>query len=291
MGGNFYQSEASQRFFYYPETYAPGQGWAHWMPTVWFNGIDEQTGVWTDINYTRSVYTTKVQSLQVFPTPLVMNLELDYGAKADTGTVHVEVVAEDVVTFSDLYLRLAVIESGVGYSGRTYNQILRDYLPDPNGIPFSIAQGDTFTHSEDFVIQGGWEAGNCDIAVFVQNDAERMVIQAVQAPVPAGTPVISETPGSVMPDRFQLSQNYPNPFNPETSISFSIPNQSTVKLEVFNVLGQRVRTLVDGQLAAGEHILQWNSRNSNGLPVASGVYFYRLTAGGQTVTRKMLLLK
>jgi hypothetical protein len=286
VGGNFYNSEASQRFFYYPETYAPDQGWAHWMPTVWFNGIDEQTGVWTDIDYTRSVYTGKIQSLQAFPTPLLMDLEVEYGAKADTGTVRVEVVAEDVVTFSDLHLRLAVIESGVDHSGEIFDQILRDYLPDPNGISFSIAQGDTFTHSAEFIIQGAWEVGNCDIAAFVQNDAERMVIQAVQAPVPAATPVVSETPTDGMPDRFQLCQNYPNPFNPVTEILYFIPRSEHVSLKVYNVLGAEVATLVEGKRSAGSYSVRWNAEG-----LASGMYFCRLQAGGVGETIKMVLMR
>ena len=89
-----------------------------------------------------------------------------------------------------------------------------------------------------------------------------------------------------LPTEFALHQNYPNPFNPTTEISFSLPNAGDVKLEIFNIMGQKVTTLVDGQLEAGEHVIPWN-----GCEVASGVYFYRLRAGDFISTRKMLLLK
>lgn len=256
------------------------------MPTVWFNGIDEQTGVWADVNYTQSVYTGKIQTMQFFPAQLVMDLQVDFGVKADTGMVHVEVVAEDLVGFNDLYLRLAIIESGVSYGIKTYNQILRDYLPDQNGISFSIAQGDTFTHSEPFIIDSGWDAAECDIVVFVQNDAERMVIQAVQAPVVISTAVVSETSTSGMPGRYVLSQNYPNPFNPVTEIQYTIPADEHVSLKVYNIRGAEVAVLVESEQTAGAYSVRWDARE-----MASGVYFCRLQAGEVGRTIKMVLMR
>jgi hypothetical protein len=94
-----------------------------------------------------------------------------------------------------------------------------------------------------------------------------------------------------MPSTFGLSQNYPNPFNPTTTIGFSLPSGSQVNLSVFNVLGQQVTTLVDGQMSAGQHEVVWEGTDSNGNPVTSGVYFYRLTTDEGSQTRKMLLMK
>ena len=86
--------------------------------------------------------------------------------------------------------------------------------------------------------------------------------------------------------KYQLKQNYPNPFNPSTNIEFSIPQSSDVRLIVYNQLGQTVATLVDKPLSAGGYSVDWNAE---GLP--SGVYFYRITAGDFTQTRKLLLTK
>jgi len=91
--------------------------------------------------------------------------------------------------------------------------------------------------------------------------------------------------------KLRVNQNYPNPVNPFTKISFSIPKASDVKLEIYNVLGQRVRTLVDERLEPGEHLIEWNGRGADEQPLAAGIYFYRLTANGLTETKKMLLLK
>jgi len=96
----------------------------------------------------------------------------------------------------------------------------------------------------------------------------------------------------VIPTNFSLEQNYPNPFNPTTDIAFSIAKSSAVQLEIFNVLGQRVRTLVDKKMAPGSYTLNWDSRNESGERVGSGVYFYRLTTdAGFLKTRKMILLR
>lgn len=94
-----------------------------------------------------------------------------------------------------------------------------------------------------------------------------------------------------MPESFVLEQNYPNPFNPKTLISFNLPTASHVTLEVFNILGERVTTLINDTRGAGRHVVEWDSRSSSGAQVSSGVYFYRLSNGSQVETRKMLLLK
>jgi hypothetical protein len=95
----------------------------------------------------------------------------------------------------------------------------------------------------------------------------------------------------IIPQDFVCHQNYPNPFNPETNIRFQIPNNSTVKLLIYNVLGEKVRTLVNEYMGAGNHNITWNSRDENGQHVPSGTYIYRIQAADWTDTRKMILLK
>jgi len=98
------------------------------------------------------------------------------------------------------------------------------------------------------------------------------------------------------PTEFALQQNYPNPFNPTTTIKFSLPVNSDVKLIVYNLLGQEVVTLLNEDRSAGTHSIVWNSSNTNGVKLSSGVYFYELKANGinggsfQEI-RKMVLLK
>ena len=90
---------------------------------------------------------------------------------------------------------------------------------------------------------------------------------------------------------FSLSQNYPNPFNPSTTIEFELVKPARAIVRVYNALGEVVRTLVDRQLAVGTHRVVWDGRNDHGREVASGVYLYRLTAGGVTQEKKMVLVR
>jgi serine protease len=96
------------------------------------------------------------------------------------------------------------------------------------------------------------------------------------------------------PDKFNLEQNYPNPFNPSTTIPFTLVKSGNVTLKIFNIIGQEVRTLVNGRKDAGQYQLQWDGKDDFGRSVASGIYFYKLSiSGGEnlTLTRKMILMK
>jgi hypothetical protein len=107
----------------------------------------------------------------------------------------------------------------------------------------------------------------------------------------AGGQAVEERPGAGLPTVFALSQNYPNPFNPTTVVNFDVPEKSFVKVSIYNVLGQKVRTLVDRELAAGAYKEEWNGTSDNGGSVASGIYFYKMEAGTFVATKKMMLLK
>ena len=88
-----------------------------------------------------------------------------------------------------------------------------------------------------------------------------------------------------------LYQNYPNPFNPATTIRFYLPEKGGVLLEIFDVSGKYVACIVDESMERGRHTIEWNGQDQNGNPVSSGVYFYRLKAGKNTISRKMVLLR
>ncbi|MCW8804251.1 MAG: T9SS type A sorting domain-containing protein [Ignavibacteriaceae bacterium] len=110
--------------------------------------------------------------------------------------------------------------------------------------------------------------------------------------------LVTETESDLdfIPETFSLKQNYPNPFNPTTSIEFSLPVAADVELVVFNILGQQVASLINGQRAAGNHSVLWNANDSKGMKLSSGIYFYMLKASGidgnefQEI-KKMVLLK
>lgn len=104
-----------------------------------------------------------------------------------------------------------------------------------------------------------------------------------------GTTSVKEE--SVVPTSFFMTQNYPNPFNPTTQIKFGIPSNANVKVVIYNMLGQQIKTLVNSNLAAGTYNLTWDGTNDAGMKVNSGAYIYRITAGNFVESKKMILLK
>ena len=94
-----------------------------------------------------------------------------------------------------------------------------------------------------------------------------------------------------VPDVFALHQNYPNPFNPVTTIRFDIPQESHVRMDVYNVMGQRVRTLMNGTMQPGFHAVRWDGTNDMGKSLASGMYIYRIQSSKFTSVKKLVLMK
>jgi hypothetical protein len=90
----------------------------------------------------------------------------------------------------------------------------------------------------------------------------------------------------IMPDKFELLQNYPNPFNPVTNIKFTLPKASSAMINVYNIIGQHIETVLNQDLEAGFHNIVFNAEN-----LSSGTYLYKITAGNFSQTKKMLLLK
>ncbi len=102
---------------------------------------------------------------------------------------------------------------------------------------------------------------------------------------------VSEPAGTPLPQAFELPQNYPNPFNPETTVRYQLDQAATVELAIFDVSGRRVRTLVHSRQKAGQHSVTWDGRDAHGRAVASGIYLYRLLAGRQVQTRRMVVVR
>jgi hypothetical protein len=97
--------------------------------------------------------------------------------------------------------------------------------------------------------------------------------------------------GNSMPADFLVEQNRPNPFNPRTTIEFSLPHSARVTIDIYNLLGETIRTLVSQTMPAGDHSVVWDGRADSGGEVSSGIYFYRLRADDFSTTKKMLLLR
>jgi len=192
------------------------------------------------------------------------------------------------------------------HTGSAYTTITG--IPCPS-IPYLIGPGNTviytYNSSSDSALTEGkpiaWQhlGGTYkyiffDIPLsFMQREAAVAALRQAVMDMGIASDVADGSGQSILPTRFALSQNYPNPFNPRTIIEFYNPQARPAKvtLEVFNILGQRVRLLFDGSAMPGLNRLEWDGRDDLGQTVASGIYFYRLESSTETLTRKMVLLK
>jgi len=143
---------------------------------------------------------------------------------------------------------------------------------------------------------GAWEPGDGTVFVMTNGIQRLNAFRWIDVPGPGEVAVgpveyFKAPESGQVPLEFELQQNYPNPFNAMTTIEIGMPYSSPVRLEIFNLLGQRVRVLVDGPMARGRHPVGWSGRDDGGDVVASGIYFCRLTAGDAAVTRKMVMIR
>ena len=147
----------------------------------------------------------------------------------------------------------------------------------------------------DLTAAAGIPAGEHELLRWEKSSGSEPVLSnalaANRSAEPVDVKILGAKRGAVLPTVFAIDQNYPNPFNPSTEIVYAVPRSEHVRVEVFNVLGQHVATLVNAPHQAGRYSVAWNSRDDNGRDVASGVYLYRMTAGDFVSTRKMMLLK
>nr|MBN2276110.1 T9SS type A sorting domain-containing protein [candidate division Zixibacteria bacterium] len=104
-------------------------------------------------------------------------------------------------------------------------------------------------------------------------------------------PMQSDKDGNVLLEGYRLSQNFPNPFNPITRIEYSIPSSEHVRIDIVNINGQKIRTLVNQTMGPGDYSVEWDATDDDGVEVATGVYFYRFNAGKASRTMKMTYMK
>lgn len=154
-------------------------------------------------------------------------------------------------------------------------------------FPVTILAQGSILPTSGFVSSGNislvFSAGETIVGKF---ESESVKLAVVQVPDLSVIPTSNE--GLVdVPKEFGLSQNYPNPFNPSTTISYALPEASDVSIDVFNVLGRKVGSLVNQRKTAGNHTVQFQADN-----LSSGIYFYTLRVGGRVLkSQRMLLIK
>jgi hypothetical protein len=156
------------------------------------------------------------------------------------------------------------------------------------GKPDEIAKAEElFVQGNEAKALGGGSI--CDVALDKYEEAwEKAVKSWCNSD---GVPPARVATGAALPREYTLAQNYPNPFNASTVISYALPVDAAVRLEVYNIMGQKVRTLINGHQVAGYKTVTWNGTDQSGGMVSSGIYIYRLQAGPFRAGQKMIFVK
>ncbi len=227
--------------------------------STYLGGTDAEI-VWDiDVSTSGQVYLTGFTSSPDFP--LVNSYDESYNGSGDVFVSSLSSSGDELIYST--YLGGSEYEEGDGI------------VVDGNGNVFISG----WTLSSDFPTANAYDNGfNGFIDAFVAKIAD------------VGT-FVNDCRDLTRPESFSLSQNYPNPFNLQTQIEFVIPYTSKAKIEIFNVLGQHIVTLLDGWLTQGSYRITWDGSDGNGNEVSTGVYFCKLSVNGFTQARKMLLLK
>jgi len=160
-------------------------------------------------------------------------------------------------------------------------------ITDPT-TPVEAGYYDTYPQGEGPNFNGAWGAYpyTQNGMIFISDRDNGLTIVTFDSPAVA----ISD-PTETVPTLFALEQNYPNPFNPSTQIVYQLAELGQTKLQIYNILGQEIQTLVNATQPAGRYEVTWNGRNSQGIQVPAGIYIYRLQTDAFTEMKKMILTK
>ncbi|MGB2698426.1 MAG: T9SS type A sorting domain-containing protein, partial [Candidatus Zixiibacteriota bacterium] len=280
-----------------------GVPWGTGKASVYFGGnpmdtipdIIFQGNITTFYNFGRNVASAKNIDGDNIPDILVSN------------TKKTKVFSGDYLADTSLYITLPVGYS-VSYAGDVNQDGYSDVIASDDKYPQSTyifyggknmdGEADIILKAEDTTLAGfGLKVaylgdinkdGYDEVMVSSGGDSLYHGIFFIFTSHPTS---VEESRETKLKTAFNLDQNYPNPFNPETVIEYVLPTNSQIKLSIYNILGQHIKTLIDEYQKAGSNKAVWNGKDQAGRKVSSGVYFYRLKAGEFTQTRKMLLIR
>jgi hypothetical protein len=281
---NYNTSENRARIQYYP-SHPDGY---YYTPYAWIDGHIRGA-------YNYDSWLQMVMGRHREESPLEIQLSGMYSENTQEGTLVMDITATGEIAYDQLHIMIALTESDIYYNGNNgtdyHHQTMRDMIPNASGRVISISEGESIQLVQEFSCPDPIADRNAELVVFAQAPASdgREVLQAAKVLVPNLTQTGIEDDIEI-PESIALGQNYPNPFNAETKIDFQT-NGGAVTLEVYDLTGALVRTLVDGSLEAGHYSATWNGLDESGSEVASGVYFYRLSSPDSELAKRMTLLK
>jgi len=214
-----------------------------------------------------------------------VNVLNDYPFTNNDRDLHIFIV-EDSISTSWAY-------QGIGDSIDFANNVVRVWKTDPMFEQEGVLD---YTYNSTFDFHDKpWDTNQIKIIAIIQDKFTKEIYQASQINTNTFEFLNVSNPGSLsgnqIPISFALHQNYPNPFNPLTSIQYDLPNISMVNISVYDMMGRKVKTLVNGIQNSGFKTIQWNAKNEMNSPVSAGLYFYTIQIDGFKETKRMILLK
>jgi hypothetical protein len=246
-----------------------------------------------DAGSNSGAWRSQLENEIIIDAAVSMTLSGTFNRESLTGNLNIRGFVESSPGLNNLKLRVALTESGLYYIGsnglRWHNQVFRDMIPSTGGLGITLIEGDSIEYNFSYSVPSPIRPDSSFLIAFIQSDQTRRVVQAAKIRISDLTAVgiDDQTP---TPRLFSLAQNYPNPFNGQTTISFNTDGGET-SLEIFDLSGARVATLLDRNLGSGSYNLVWNGQDENGKAVSSGTYFYRLKDDSGASIKKMTMLK
>jgi len=262
-------------------------------PTAVFDGLLKYVGG----SNTTSVfpgYLPLFQQRVNIMTPFGLSI---YGEDVGQGNFNISVYLDQYANmiYQNLVLHFVLTESEimVNWQGQNHlNFVTRLMAPDENGTPLNLNGRTEHIIPLNFNLNTSWNGAHCELVAFIQDLDTKEVIQANKVMlVDLEPPPVSNNDNTLATPVNILKVNYPNPFSGITNIEYSIKNDSPVIVEVYNVKGQVIKTLINKSQKAGSHTVIWDGTNDYGDKVSAGVYFYKINAGKYTSSRKMIMMK
>ncbi len=276
--------ENEARIRYYP----PHPDGYYYTPYAWIDGNIRGA-------YNHNAWYSLIMNQYEEASPLEIQLSGAYNEISGSGTLNIDILATDEISYSNLHIMIALTETYIRWQGPNgtgvHNQTMRDMIPDATGTVISISEGESIQLIQEFSCPDPINDMNSELVIFAQapQGQGREVLQAAKIRIDDLTRTGIEDEIEI-PESIALKQNYPNPFNAETKIDFHTGG-GAVSLEVFDLTGALVITLIDGSLDAGHHSVVWNGLDESGSEAASGIYFYRLSGSDSESVKRMTLLK
>lgn len=262
-------------------------------PTAIFDGVVSYVGG-SNSQSLFGAYLPIVQEREVIKTPV--DIEIFGSMERDTYNLLVKVHKTGRIIRPNLVLHVAITESDIAYNwqGQTHLSFVnRNMLPGLDGTPVDLMNlNSPYLEVELPLVMGAtWVSENCELVAWVQDLESKEVLQASKVMLSDLLAPVSAEDNLISPFVTALNSNYPNPFNPTTTISFSLAQAGDTQLGIYNLKGQLVRSLVNDVRNAGNHSVVWDGKDNNGNTVSSGIYYYKMTAGKYSSTKKMIMMK